>query len=68
MEKYISPDSGMIDNAAFSVIERLSHLDFRDLQQCFKGLEEGYGVEISEGYRLLFKKMRSTCRLIMKYR
>jgi hypothetical protein len=68
MEKYDYLDIGMIDNAAFSAIERLARLDFRDLRQCFKGLEENYGIEICEGYKLLFRRLRSTCRLILKYR
>jgi hypothetical protein len=68
MEEYAKPDNRMIDNAAYSVIERMSRLDFRDARECFKDLEESYGVEICEGYKQLFKKLRNTCRLIMKYR
>ena len=67
MEKTGTADEQLISTTVSTVLDRIAAMNLQTMSRCFRGLKEAYGDEITEGYRLYFRKLRDNCRQIRKY-
>ena len=67
MEKTGTADETFISAAASTVLERIAMMNLQKMSGCFRGLKEAYGEELTDGYRIYFRKLRDNCRQIKKY-
>ena len=56
-----------IDAAMVNVLRKISVINLTRMRGCLRDLEQTYGTGLVECYKVVFRQLRNSCRLILKY-